>query len=429
MGKEIIAHVLATGDELMSGSLADTNSAHIARELLGTGIRPSRFISVGDDLEALTAAILETAANADVAVVTGGLGPTEDDMTSRAAARAAGVSLALDPEALAWIEKLFSMMGRPMGESNRRQAYLPQGAERLDNPYGTAPGFAMTISGCRMFFVPGVPREMKNMLAEQVLPRLRKLFRGLAGAYGKKVISTFGQPEAWVGEQTADIPGLVPGIRVGLRAHFPVIDLVFYANADDESGVASALSRATELARQRFPDIIYSEKGDSLAHSALSLLKEQGCTLAIAESCTGGLISHMITQVPGSSESFLLSCVTYHNEAKQKVLGVSIETLARFGAVSEECAREMAEGVKRISGASYGLSTSGIAGPSGGSPEKPVGTVCIAISGPNGTFGRKLAFNFGDRERNKIIFACAALELLRRSLLGMPLYLARENRI
>ncbi len=418
--KTISAEILSTGNEVLLGAVADTNAAHIASELWGLSVPVSRHTCVGDDLAALVAAMREIAERADVAVVTGGLGPTPDDLTSIAAATAAGVPQVLDPDALAWIEALFQMAGRPMPPSNRQQALFPEGSLRLDNPIGTAPGFALTIGRCRFFFLPGVPREMRRMMADKVLPALREMAGG-APAVGLRALSIFGATEASIGEKTADIAALVPGVTIGLQASFPVIRVKVYGRGETPEAVDGMMDRATALVEERLGQWVLSREGKNPEDVVGNILKSLGKTLAVAESCTGGLISHMLTQAPGSSDYFLLGAVTYSNEAKTRVLSVSPETIARFGAVSTETAAEMAEGARRVAGADFGLSTSGIAGPTGGSAEKPVGTVCIGFASGEGSTAHRFHFPFYDRERNKGVFAAAALDVLRRSMTGLPI--------
>ncbi len=411
------AEILATGDEIRCGALADTNSAHIAERLEALGLSVVRHTAVGDELSGLVAVLREIAGRSTVAVVTGGLGPTTDDRSAEAAAAAAGVGRETDVRAMAEIEAFFRDRGRRPAASNRKQALLPVGAETLYNPVGTAPGFAMEIGGCRFFFLPGVPHEMERMLREDVLPRIDSTLGPDREVHRIRTLSTFGLPESTVGDRTAEVEGRFPGVRLGLRAKFPEIQVKLYAGGRDPAALEALLDEAETWVRGRLGSRIFGGENDTLASAVGDLLRRRGATLALAESCTGGLIAHQLTEVPGSSEYFLFSGVTYSNAAKGAVLGVCAETLKRRGAVSEETAREMAEGARRTAGADYGLSTTGIAGPDGGSPEKPVGTVCIGIAGPRGSTGRRLQLGFPRRWMNKTIFAAAALDLLRRELL------------
>jgi len=355
-----------------------------------------------------------------VAVVTGGLGPTTDDRTVEAAARVAGVQLKLDPKALADLENFFQKRGRPCSYSNRKQAMVPQGAKCLYNPIGTAPGVRLTINSCTFFFLPGVPVEMKQMFSEQVLPQIMAL-QGRKRRYGLvRTISTFGLPESLVGEKIAAVSEKFPEITLGLRAKFPEIQVKLYLRTDDEPAGQKILAAADQWVTEILGRNVFSHEGRPLAEEVGHLLRTQNATLALAESCTGGLVANWITNTAGSSDYFLFSAVTYHNAAKVKVLGVSEHTLQEKGAVDEETARQMAEGARHLGGATYGLAITGIAGPGGGSDEKPVGTVCLALATAGQTISRRFCFSFGQRLANKRMFAMAALDMLRRHLLDSP---------
>jgi nicotinamide-nucleotide amidase len=351
-------------------------------------------------------------------VVTGGLGPTTDDLTAEAAAKAAGVNLVFNDAAFSCIEAFFKRRNYPMSQSNRKQAMIPEGAEVIYNPVGTAPGFSLKIGNCTVFFLPGVPFEMKKMLSDSVLPRIAELQGEDRKFCLVKNISTFGLGESVVGEQVADLEKEFPGIRLGLRAKFPEIHVKFYAVGEDEQVLKDTAERATQWVLDRIGNKVLSVDGASMEAVVGDLLRQKQATLAVAESCTGGLISHWLTDVPGSSDYFLFSGVTYSNEAKMKVLGVSPDTLAKYGAVHEETAKEMADGARRVAGADYGLATSGIAGPGGGTDEKPVGTLAIGLASPHGVKSRTFRFSFGIRSRNKTIFAMTALNMLRRELMN-----------
>ena len=415
----MIAEILATGDEIRSGALVDSNSAYIARTLEAAGVEVVRHSCVGDDPEKTVMILKEIGHRADIAVVTGGLGPTADDIAAAAAARAAGVKLVLNPTALESIEKFFKKLERPFGGSNKKQAMLPEKAECLCNPVGTAPGFHLKLGQCVFFFLPGVPYEMERMLADKVIPRILKLQGAGNTVRRTRTISTFGLTESATGEQLAGFKGRFPQIKLGFRAKFPEIHVKLYISGPDEEALEKQLNEAAHWIYGKLGEKIVSYDGASLEKTVGNLLRAKNATLAVAESCTGGLISSLVTDVSGSSDYFVFSAVTYANSAKMKILGVAAETLERHGAVSEETVKEMARGVKRISGAVYGLSTSGIAGPDGGTDEKPVGTVCIGLATPQSVSARRFNFNFNNRRMNKRIFSAAALELLRRELVGI----------
>ena len=412
------AEILATGDEIRSGALVDSNSAFISERLEENGIEVVRHTCVGDDLTLLASTLREIGDRVDLAVVTGGLGPTTDDRTAEAAARAAGVELTLNQAALENVESFFKKFNRPMTESNRKQALLPVGSKLLYNPVGTAPGFSLKIKKCLFFFLPGVPYEMKRMLAEHVIPEMLSQQGDVAMHSRVKTITTFGLPESLAGEKVAGVEAAFPGIRLGLRANFPQIQVKLYGRDTDLALLDQRIAEAGQWTLERLGRNVISENGERMEAMVGRLLLERSATIGLAESCTGGLLANWLTNVAGSSAYFLFSGITYSNQAKIDVLGVTPETLERYGAVHEETAREMAEGVRRVAGSTYGLSTSGIAGPDGGAEDKPVGTVCVGYAGPDRSFGRRLYFPFGKRLMNKKIFSMAALDTLRKELLA-----------
>jgi nicotinamide-nucleotide amidase len=414
----MIIEILATGDEIRTGAAIDRNSAHIAQVLEQAGLEAIRHTCVGDDMDMIVSVLKEIGNRADVAIVTGGLGPTSDDITAEAAAKAKGVKLVLNRSALGVVENFFKTRKRTMSPSNKKQAMLPRGAESLYNPVGSAPGFVLKIDRCSFFFVPGVPFEMKRMLSDQVLPRIEKLFGGTGELSLVKTLSTFGLTESVIGELLAGLSAEFPEITPGFRSKFPEIQVKLYVRGKDDQVLSKILEKASQWVLGKLGENIFSMDGTSMEGVVGGLLAAKQATLAIAESCTGGLISHMLTNVPGSSGYFLFSGITYSNEAKTKLLGVSSEVLQRYGAVHEETVKKMAQGARRVAGATYGLATSGIAGPDGGTDEKPVGTVCIGLATPHDIKGFGFVFPFNTRLMNKRIFAMKALDLLRRELQG-----------
>ena len=411
------AEILATGDEIRSGALVDSNSAFISERLEENGIEVVRHTCVGDDLSLLASTFREIGDRVEMAVVTGGLGPTTDDLTAEAAASAAGVDLTFSQTALENVESFFKRFNRPMTESNRKQALLPDGSKLLYNPVGTAPGFSLKIGTCLFFFLPGVPYEMRRMLAEHVIPEMLCL-QGDAALHSRvKTITTFGLPESLAGEKVAGVEAAFPGVKLGLRANFPQIQVKLYGRDNDLALLDQRMAEAGQWALERLGQNVISENGERMEAVVGRLLLERSASIGLAESCTGGMLANWLTDVAGSSAYFFFSGVTYSNQAKVDVLGVKPETLERHGAVHEETAREMAEGARRIAGSTYGLSTSGIAGPDGGTEDKPVGTVCIGYAGPDRSYGRRFYFPFGRRLMNKKIFCMAALDILRKELL------------
>ncbi len=414
----MIAEILATGDEIRSGALIDSNSAYIAERLEEIGIPVTRHSCVGDDFETLVSILKEISTRVDICVATGGLGPTADDLSSEAAASAAGETLVVDAKALSDIETFFRLRKREMAASNRKQAMLPRTAETMYNPIGTAPGFSLKIGTCLFFFLPGVPHEMKRMLSHAVLPRISKMPGALKEHCLVRNISTFGLTESATGEKVAELVNDFPDVKIGLRAKFPEIHVKLYLNGQDLPTMQTRLALATEWIFKRLGRHVLSLKGASMQTVVGDLLRERAATLAVAESCTGGRIANWLTDVPGSSDYFLFSGVSYSNLAKTKILGVAPDLLKKYGAVHEETAKAMSEGARLVSGATYAISTTGIAGPTGGSDDKPVGTVCIGLATPEKSEGKRFYFPFGQRSMNKSIFGIAALNMLRKELLG-----------
>ncbi len=411
------AEILSTGDEVRTGALVDTNAAWIAESLEQHGLHVGRQTTLGDDLQEIAAYLREIGSRSDLAIVTGGLGPTTDDVTAEAAALASGKKLELDSKALENVRYFFDKLGRPMEECNQKQALLPEKAICLKNEKGSAPGFSMTINNCRFFFLPGVPFEMKYMFNNSVLPLIQEYFGRDFQKVVVKTLATFGLYESYLSERLEGFSDRFPEISLGFRSKFPEIQIKLYARERDGYDREEDLLEAIGYLRTRLGQVIFSENGWSMQEVVGDLLRQNQASLSMAESCTGGLMAHWMTNVAGSSDYFLFSGVTYSNQAKVDILGVSEETLKGYGAVHEQTAREMAEGVKAVNGSDYGLATTGIAGPGGGSPEKPVGTVCIGLSTPDKTMGIGYNFPFDNRLANKKIFAMTALNLLRKHLL------------
>jgi competence/damage-inducible protein CinA-like protein len=419
-GQGMIAEILSTGEEIRCGHVVDSNAAHIAGKLDRFGVQVTRHTSVGDGLEEIAGAIKEMGKRADMAVVTGGLGPTADDRTAEAAAAAAGVPCREDAEALAAVERFFTSRKRPMAPSNRKQASLPRGASPLTNPVGTAPGFRLKIGRCLFFFLPGVPREMKRMLDDGVLPAVSAIPGPNRNTASTRTIVTFGLTESDTGEQLAGFADRFPDLTLGLQVRFPEILVKIYGRSNHSEKLEKRMSEAGNWIGRRLGCRVVCPDGGTMFQAVGRLLGRRGETLALAESCTGGLMAHGLTQVPGSSDYFLFSGVVYANAAKTAVLGVPETVLAGQGAVHEATALAMADGARRVAGADWALSTTGIAGPGGGSREKPVGTVCIGLAGPEKTMVFRYHFPFEDREMNKRVFAFTALDKLRRHLLDNP---------
>lgn len=408
--------IISCGTELTLGQTVDTNAAWLAEQLAAIGIRPERHVTVPDAPDALRDVLLEAARAADVVVLSGGLGPTIDDVTRAAMAASAGVPLETHAPTLERLRAFFAQRGREMPEVNSVQALIPRTGRALPNTCGTAPGIALEIAGTPCFALPGVPFEMQEMFAREVAPLLQ------AAARGRVLLSrrlrTFGRAEAELGTALADLmtPGRNPD--VGTTAELGIISLRLTASAADRTAADALLDETEREIRSRLGHTVFGRDADTLASAAGELLVAAGQTLATAESCTGGLIAKLITDVPGASRYFRGGAVTYANEAKQELTGVSAELLARYGAVSEPVARAMADGARRCFQADFALSVTGVAGPTGGTPEKPVGLVYIGLAGPGGVQVREQRMG-GDAPRHLIRARAAwsALNLLRLELL------------
>jgi nicotinamide-nucleotide amidase len=408
--------ILSTGDEVCFGSIIDSNAAHIASAISELGIEVTRHSCVGDDMNALVAILSEIGMRADILIATGGLGPTIDDLTASAAATAAGVKLSLNQSAIKYIDDFFAQFKRKMAESDYKQAMLPEGSTPILNRMGTAPGFILTIHRCCCYFLPGVPREMERMLSDQVIPDIISQQGDEKNITRTAMLSIFGLPEASVNDRLKSFTSSHPDVKLGMVARFPIIYVKLFMSGDNEEQIIAEIEKAKQTTVNTLGDYVFSTDGATMESEVGRLLKYRKLTLAVAESCTGGLISHLLTNIPGSSDYFVFSMVTYANIAKTDNLRVSAATIEKFGAVSEETAREMAENIRKKSGASYGLSVSGIAGPTGATKDKPVGTVCIGIAGAEGVISRRFQSPFQERLSNKQIFAICALDAIRRHL-------------
>ena len=412
------AVVISTGDELTTGRTLDTNANFLADQLVGVGVDVVAMLVVGDYPERIAWAWQTALEQAELIICTGGLGPTADDLTTETVARVAERALVMDQAVADRIRQMFAAMGRVMPENNLKQALFPAGAVIVPNALGTAPGFHLEIptprGACHCVVLPGVPREMKAMLAEQVLPWLRDLRSG-SDEYRSHTFQTFGISESALDELVAGVVDPSEG-RIGFRAAFPQISLRVTVHAPPAE-VDRRLAAAAAKLRERLHGYCYGEGNTTMEAAVGELLTRAGATIAVAESCSGGLIGHRLTDVPGSSAYLLADVVAYSNAVKRAQLGVDRTTLETHGAVSCEVAEEMARGVRKLVGATIGLATTGIAGPSGGTPEKPVGTVCIAIDSPAGTRSRRYQL-WGTRDWVKLLTSQIALDWVRRTQLG-----------
>ena len=418
--------LINTGSELMLGRVLNTHQQWLCRQLADRGYVVTRQVAVADTGADIQQAVREALARADLIITTGGLGPTSDDITRDLIARLLGRTLHEDAGMVAHIEKFFAQRHRVMPASTRVQALIPEGAAILPNPNGTAPGLAMTVepnpfrdNGWKSLLVmlPGPPRELRPMFTDAVVALLARELP-LDESFHCRTLKTTGIGESVVEETVAGpLKSMTDaGLELGYCARTGEVDLRFVARG--ASG-GTLVAEAAQTARGLLGSSVYGEGDDQLEAVLVRLLADRGETLATAESCTGGSVANRITNVSGASAVFLAGLVTYSNEAKQQLLGVRAETLAAHGAVSEAVAREMAEGARQRTGATYALATTGIAGPAGGTPAKPVGTVFIALAAPSGT--TVLArVNRYERETFKFVTTQQALDLVRREAGGNP---------
>lgn len=406
---------LSIGDELIFGEVVDTNATHIAGRLYDAGLTVRRHLTVGDSEGDIVEALHSLAAAHDVVIATGGLGPTDDDITARAVAKGIGRRLVLNEEALERLREFFTRSGREMHPANERQALLPAKVTIIPNPTGTASGFSLDHDGCGFFFLPGVPGEMARMLDDTVIPAVQGR-RGDKAVVQTMVFTVFGLSEAEIGARLTSLDGSQPGFSLAYCVNFPTVQVKLRAVGESSAQVQGGLDKMAAQVRERLGDHIVAEGGETIDTAVARLFREKGATLALAESCTGGLIAKRITDVPGSSAYFLSGVATYANEAKIGLLDVPEALLQGKGAVSPEVAMAMAKGVRRLAGSDLAVAVTGIAGPDGGTAEKPVGTVFIALANRAGCTVKGYKFA-GDREKIRTITAVTAMDWLRRSLL------------
>lgn len=421
------AIILSIGDELVLGQTVDTNSAWLSQQLAAVGVPLLAHATVGDDQGAIQQAIRELSARCDVLIASGGLGPTEDDLTRQALAAVMGAPLEENPTWRAELTRFFEARGRTMPPINRIQAMIPRGAEMLFNTAGTAAGIAAHLPrgdgrDCSIFVVPGVPKEMKAMFLRDILPRVGKASGG--AVILSRTLHTFGLGESAVAEMLGDLMDRRRNPSVGTTVSGGVVSLRVNARFPALATAEIELAATVAAVHSKLGDLIYGQDEQTLAGVVGRLLRsgDPGAprTVTTAESCTGGLLAKMLTDLPGSSAYFRYGWVTYANQAKQTELNVRAALIEEHGAVSEPVVLAMAEGARQRAAATYALAISGIAGPDGGTAEKPVGLVWIALSHATGTLARQFLFP-GDREMIRDRSAKMALTLLRYHLLGKPL--------
>jgi nicotinamide-nucleotide amidase len=398
-GKSIdSAEIVTIGTEMLLGDLVDTNTAWISQRLAELGVGIYRHTTVGDNTERIVSALREAASRSALVVTTGGLGPTSDDLTNACIATLTGREMVEYPEAREHVDTMFARFGRQPTTNNYKQVMFPTGTELIPNPVGTAMGALVEWEGTLFATLPGVPTEMKTMFGETLEPLIRARSEG---SIVSKTLHFAGIGESALAERVQEFldatdPTVAPLAGQGR------VRLRITTRAATEKEAQEKIAPVEKEVIARLGDYFYGEDGETLEGAVARLLTERGATLALAESCTGGLLAKRLTDMPGSSAYFTEALVTYSNESKERLLGVPHALIVEHGAVSEAVAREMAEGVRRVSGADYGLSVTGVAGPDGGTEEKPVGLVFVGISDAEGTFAEKVDLTAWARSRDSI---------------------------
>jgi nicotinamide-nucleotide amidase len=407
------SEILTIGDELCRGEIVDTNSSWLADKLWGLGVQVTWMTSCRDDRADMRRAFDQAAARAPLVLVSGGLGPTADDLTVDVLADALGVEVQVHEPSVERMRARFEKAGYALTPNNVRQCRAPAGAEVFGNPAGLAPGFGVTLSGARVFVMPGVPRELHAIFDQFVAPRVAEL-AATSERVARRVHRVFGKGESHVDHALKGICDGVPGATVHYQVVFPETLVKLVVRDVDPEAAEQRVARMDAALRERLGELAYAEGADSLPAVVGRALNDRGQTLAVAESCTGGMLGSLLTDVAGSSEYFVGGWIVYANEAKVRDLGVRPETLAAHGAVSRACVEEMARGARERSGATWALAISGIAGPGGGTPEKPVGTVHVALDGPRPAH-RTFVFP-GARDQVRRLAAYWAMATLLREL-------------
>jgi nicotinamide-nucleotide amidase len=419
------AIILSIGDELVLGQTVDTNSAWISQQLAAVGCGILSHMTVADDQPAIERAIRSSAGSCDYLIVSGGIGPTEDDLTRQALAAVLDQPLEMNEHWLHHLEQFFQKRGRPMPATNKIQGMIPRGAKIILNTEGTAAGIDAEVSGTRIFVVPGVPKEMLAMFKRDVLPHIAAITKG--AVILSRTLHTFGQGESTIAEQLGDLMNRRRNPSVGTTVANGIVSLRLNARFDSLDEAERQLNETTDACRNALGNLIFGQDDETLPQVVAALLASNSLTVTTAESCTGGLLAKMLTDIPGSSGYFKQGWVTYSNQAKYERLGVSMEIINVYRAVSENVVELMAKNARRLAKSNYALSISGIAGPDGGSPTKPVGTVCIGLAEADpadkkSSLVKMRTFNFsGDREMIRDRSAKMALTMLRYRLMGMEM--------
>jgi nicotinamide-nucleotide amidase len=395
----MLAEIITIGDEILIGQIVDTNSAWMAQQLNAIGVRIKQISSVSDDREHILKALAEAKQRADIILITGGLGPTKDDITKKTLADYFNVGFVENQEALENVISIFAKYNRPLLEVNRQQAQVPANCEVLNNHNGTAPGMWFNHEGKVYVSMPGVPHEMMYMVEQQVIPKIKAAFK--LPVIIHKTLLTVGEGESFLAERIADIEESLPAhIKLAYLPKLGQVRLRLSGYADNETVLQAEIDAFAAQLIQRLGSVIAAEEDIALEKAIMNKLEPRGETLSLAESCTGGYLAHLFTQHAGSSAVFLGGAVSYAYSLKESMLGVKHETLMQYGAVSQETATEMLEGALQNFKSTYAIAVTGIAGPGGGTDEKPVGTVWIGVGGKGKMVVRK--FTFGNKRKQNI---------------------------
>jgi nicotinamide-nucleotide amidase len=410
------AAIIIIGQEILIGQIVDTNSFWIASQLNSIGINVQRIISISDSEDDIINTLNQSIKEYDIIITTGGLGPTSDDITKLSLCKFFGCKLVVHKQTLQKIEQIFSSRGLPVTELNLKQAEVPESCEPLLNGLGTAPGMWFKVNNCNIISLPGVPFEMMAIMQEHVLPRILQTNKKHYIVH--RTIHTFGLPESFLAEKLSRWEQELPSsIQVAYLPSPISIRIRLSSTGNNKSIIETLVQDQIEKLKAIIPEYLFGYNDDTMASVIGHLLRQNKSTLSVAESCTGGKISNLISEVPGASDYFTGSIIAYSNTIKQNVLGVEENSLVKHGAVSQQVVKAMAQGVRKIMGTDYSIATSGIAGPEGGTTKKPIGTIWIAVSSPQKTICKKFSLGM-DRERNILRGSITALNMLRLQIMN-----------
>lgn len=413
------ASIVSIGNELLSGQTISTNASYLSERLLSIGVPVISSYTIGDEIDSIVRALNLASRDADVVIATGGLGPTDDDLTRQAFAEFLGVELQLHSDLLEKIQSMFARRERPMPEKNKIQAYIPAGAQAIDNKLGTAPGIMADTKGKLLFALPGVPSEMKQMFEESVLPELQKFASRQAIVIRK--LKCFGVGESNIAEMLGNLMQRGRNPLINCTVEHGVITLHIVATAKDKSLAEHIAEKDEKLLRSILKELVYGTDEQSLAEVVGEKIAQQNKTIAIAESCTGGILAKLLTDIPGASRYFTYGWITYSNRAKISELGVSADLINKYGAVSEQVAQAMARLARKKADTDFAIAITGIAGPAGGSEQKPVGLVYISVDSCSGCETKRFMFSFG-RDSIRLRAALTALNMLRLKIVDLTKY-------